>query len=228
MLNPFLSKMNPSPFLNKTFTYYGNNDLSFSDEEDNELITLNHNNNNFLMNYQNMRSDEMALEKKSYNNLYSIYTKNAMLKNLKKENNKKYLNALNRTNNEINIINEKYSSKIENNINKKMNEIQKIKNENIILSKKKDNLIELKNKKREEKLIRKRNKQKKIINDLENKARIELMKYEKNKKMLKEKKEKEFLLKKNQFKIKTKLKINDLKNKSELVSKLSHYFDNSK
>ena len=76
--------MYPSPFLNKTFTYYGNNDLSFSDEEDNELITLNHNNNNFLMNYQNMRSDEMALEKKSYNNLYSINTKNALLKNLKK------------------------------------------------------------------------------------------------------------------------------------------------
>ena len=219
--------MYPNPFLNKTFTYYGNNDLSFSDEEDNELISLNHN-NNFLMNYQNLRSDEMTLEKKSYNNLYSIYTKNAMLKNLKKENNKKYLNALNRTNNEINIINEKYSSKIENNINKKMNEIQKIKNENIILAKKKENIIELKNKKREEKLIRKRNKQKKIINELENKAKIELMEYEKDKKMIKEKKEKEFLLKKNQYKINTKLKINDLKNKSELVSKLSHYFDNSK
>ena len=54
------------------------------------------------------------------------------------------------------------------------------------------------------------------------------MEYEKNKKLLKEKKEKEFLLKKNQFKINTKLKINDLKNKSELVSKLSQYFDNSK
>ena len=54
------------------------------------------------------------------------------------------------------------------------------------------------------------------------------MKYKKDKIIEKEKTEKKFLLEKNKFNIDTKLKINDLKNKSEMVPKLIFYFENTK
>ena len=47
----------------------------------------------------------------------------------------------------------------------------------------------------------------------------------KNKYKSKNKEEKKYLLEKNQFKINTDLKLNELKNKSEMVPKLQYYFE---
>ena len=222
-------KLNTNPLLNRTFSFCENSLIPYSNEDNDNynLISL-RNNNNFLMNYGNMITTMMNEEKKSMNNLYNLNNKIIQLKNLKKENTKKYLDKVEYYKNKGKAEKEYYASELNNiymnNKNKILENKNKIKLEKI----KKENLEQIKQKKLEQKAINKRIKQDKIINEIKNKLKIKLKKCKKEKILQEEKEEKNYIIKKNQFKIDINLKINDLKNKTELVPKLIIYFENTK
>ena len=64
-----------------------------------------------------------------------------------------------------------------------------------------------------------------MLNAKYNEEKIKLEKYIKEKQLKRDKEEKEFLLEKSQYKINTDLKLNELKNKAEMVPRLQYYFE---
>ena len=219
-------KLNSNPFLNRTFSFCGNNLVPYDNEDnDNYNIISLRNNNNFLMNYGNIVTTMMNEEKKSMNNLYNLKTKIIQLKNLKQENAKRYLDQVDYYKNKEKAEKEYYASELNNIYINKKNKILENKNKIKLEKAKKENLEQIKQKKLEQKAINKRMKQDMIINEIKNKLKIKLKKYQKDKILQKEKEEKNYIIKKNQFKIDTNLKINELKNKTELVPQLIKYFE---
>ena len=231
-------------FLNKTFSY--NNNIFDSDEDENyinkslffnepdreeddedDLYSFNLSNRNiFLRNYRNQRENEMQSQKNFYNNLLSTRNKIAELDNIRKENQKKFSNLVGKYKNEEKVEILKNLSEIKNILEENKNEeIQKQKYLDY-LDKKIENKKKEKQKKMEQREINKRLIQKEMLNAKYNEEKIKLEKYKKEKKLKKNKEEKEFLLEKNQFKINIDLKLNELKNKSDIVPKLQFYFEN--
>ena len=217
----------PNPFLNRTFSIGGNNLYSFEDEEDEEISSLK-TGNNFLMNYGDMRRNEMIEEKESFNRLYNISNKLQTLKNLKEEEEKKFSNKIDKYKRKEKAQIEQHLSDINDILDKSKNELLKKENYSKALDKRIENKKEIIKKKKEMKLAKKREMQKKLLNEMRNNKKIELKKYEKNKIIEKEKKQKEFELEKNQFKIDTKLKLNKIKMKADIARKLTYYFENTK
>ena len=239
------NNMLQNPFLNKTFSYNNNNfdsdeyeneyinkDLFFNevnkeeeDEEDLFSCSLT-NRNNFLRNYRNQRKNEMQSQKNFYNDLYSTRNKLIKLDNMKKEAQKKFSNLIDKYENEEKIEILKGVSDIKNILEKNKNEEIKKKQYLDYLDKKIENKKKEKLKKMEQRQINKRLIQKEMLNAKYNEEKIKLTKYKKEKQLKRDKEEKEFLLEKKKFKINTDLKLNELKNKSEMAQKLKYYFEN--
>ena len=234
-----------NPFLNKTFSYnnnnydldgdeveYLNNSLYFNEfykeeEDEEDLFSFNLvNSNNFLSNYRNQRENEMESQKNYLNNLYSTRNKLEKLDNMKKETEKKFSNLIDKYENEEKVEIFKNVSELKNILEKNKNEEIKKKQYLDYLDKKIENKKKEKQKKMEQRQLNKRLKQKEMLNAKYNEEKVKLKKYKKEKQLKKDKEEKEFLLEKNQFKINTDLKLNKLKNKSEMVPKLQYYFEN--
>lgn len=243
-----------NPFLNKTFSYNNNNfdsdeaeaedenedeyinkDLFFngpngeedSDDDEDDIFSFNlTNRNNYLRNYRNQRENEMRTQTNFYNNLLSTRNKIAELDNMKKETQRKFSNLIDKYKNEEKVEILKNVSELKNILEKNKNEEIKKKQYLDYLDKKIENKKKEKQKIMEQRQINKRLKQKEMLNNKYNEEKIKLENYKKEKKLKKDKEEKQFLLEKNQFKINTDLKLNELKNKSEMVPKLQFYFEN--
>lgn len=230
MVNPLRQKfLNSNHVFNRSFSFYGNNFNPFEKENeyDDKIVSL-YNQNNFLCDYGTNRRNQMQEEKQCLNSIYSCRNKYNQLMNLKKETIKKLLNLTEQYINEEKAEKEKCIMELKNIIEAKNNNKLKKKNHLNYLQSKLENKKKLELKEEEQRLLNKRNKQNKIINEKRNEEKIKLMKYEKNKIIQNEKKKKKFLLDKNQLKIDTNLKLNDLKNKSEMVPKLIYFFENTK
>ena len=155
MINPLFMMMqsnrhrtlNSNPFLNRSFSFYGNNFPPYDDEDDSNLLSL-QSQNDYLRNYQIRRRDEMIEEKQCLNAIYSSRNKLRQLENIKKENMKKLFNTIEQYKNEEKIETEKYASELKNLIDNKKNETLKKKNYLNYLEKKIENQKKLNNKKK--------------------------------------------------------------------------------
>lgn len=230
------NNMFSNPCLNNTFSYNNNNfdsdeygkEDEYEDEDEEDLFSYNlTNRNNFLRNYRDQREDEMKSQKEFVNNLYSTRNKLEKFDNMRKKTQKKFSNLIDKYENEEKVEILKNVSEIKNILENNKNEEIKKKQYLDYLDKKIENKKKEKQKKMEQRQINKRLIQKEMLNAKYNEEKIKLEQYKKEKKLKKDKEEKEFLLEKNQFKINTDLKLNELKNKAEIVPKLQYFFEKS-